>query len=118
MVAPQSHFGRIIGMVLILKTQLTQAAVGVATGDNACDLGIGRLFIGQILNAFTLSYGLRHTLVIGVHTVGRNFLNGTAGGNMVIVGIDLLPDSSVDRQIRHLDAAVVDVDLTERFLLR
>ena len=102
-------------MVLVLKAQFTQSAVGITAGNDTCDLGIGRLFIGQILNAFALSYRLRNALIIGIHTVGRNLLNRAGGGNMIVVGIDLLPDTSVDRQIRHRYAAIVDVDLAERF---
>ena len=117
-IAPQGHFGGIIGVVLILKTQLAQAAVGIAVGDDAGDLGISRLFIGQILDAFAHAYGLRNTLVVGIHTVGRDFFNRSGWGNAVIVGIDLLTDATVNRQIRHCYAAIENIDLAQRFLFR
>ena len=96
-IAPKRHLGGVVGMVFILKAQFTQATVWITTGNNACDLGIGRLFIGQILNAFAYAYGLRNSLNIGVHTIRRDFFNRSGRGDMVVVGIDLLPDSSVDR---------------------
>ena len=117
-IAPQGHFGGIVGVVLILKAQLAQAAIGIAVGDDTGDLGICRLFIGQILDAFAHPYGLGNALIIGVHAVGRDFFDRSGWSNTVIVGIDLLTDTSVDRQIRHCYAAIENIDLAQCFLFR
>ena len=117
-IAPQGHLGGIIGVVLILKTQLAQATVRIAVGDDAGDLGISRLFVGQILDAFAHAYGLRNALISGVHTVGRDFFDRSRRGDTVVVSIDLLTDASVDRQIRHCYAAIENIDLAQRLFFR
>lgn len=51
-------------------------------------------------------------------TLGRDFFDRSGWSNTVIVGIDLLTDTSVDRQIRHCYAAIENIDLAQCFLFR
>ena len=60
-----------------------------------------QLLIGmpEVLDALTGSNSLRYTLDIGVDAVRRDFFRLTVAIHIVVVGIDQLTHSAVDRQV-------------------
>ena len=117
-IAPKGHFGRVIGVVLVFKPQLAQTAVGIAVGYDSGDLGIGSLFISQILDALALGYLLRHTINIGIDAICRDLFDLSGRRHIVVIGVILLPDTAIYRQIGHRYAAIINIDLAQSFLLR
>ena len=116
-VAPQRHLGRIVGVVLVFQLQLRKAAGGIAVGDDAHDLRIVALFLGDVFDALAGAYRLRHTCCIRIDAVRGNLLCPAVGIHMVEIGIDQLTDSPVDGEVGELLLSVVDIDLAQGFLL-
>ena len=112
-VAPKSHFRGIVGVILILQLQLTQAAVRIAVCNDTHDLGIAGNILSQIFNALAFGYALGNTLGVGVDAVGGDFLCLPLAVHIVIVSVDLLTDASVDGQIGQPVAAIVNVHLAQ-----
>ena len=117
-IAPERHLGRVIALVLILKAQLAKAPSGVAVGDDADNFGIAADLFGEVLDAFALCHRLGHTLGIGVDTIRGDLFHLAIAVNVVVVGVDQLAHSAVDRQIAQRIATVIDVHLAQSFLLR
>ena len=117
-VRPERHFGRIVCLILILQLEFAQTAMGIAICNDAHDFGITADFVGEVLDALTGSNSLRYTLDIGVDAVRRDFFRLTAAIHIVVVGIDQLTHSAVDRQVTELLLAVVDVDFSKRLFDR
>ena len=116
-IAPQRHFGRIVGVIFVFQLQFRKAAGGIAVGDDTHDLRIVALFLGHILDALAGAYRLRHTRCIRIDAVGRDLLRFSVGTHMVKIGIDQLTDSPVDGEVGELLLSVVDIDLAQGFLL-
>ena len=116
-IAPERHLGRVIALVLILKAQLAKAPSGVAVGDDAHYLGIAADFLREVLDTLALGNRLRHTLGVRVDTIRRNLLRIAVAVNIVVVGVDQLTHSAIDGQIAQRIATVIDVHLTQSFLL-
>ena len=112
-IAPEGHLGGVVGLVFVVQIQLPQAAVGVAVGDDTHHLGIAGFFLGQIFDALTGAHGLGHAVLIWIHTVRRRFLGSPVVGLVKKIGINLLADRAVDREIPQLVVAVIDVDLAQ-----
>ena len=115
-IAPEGHLGGVVGLILVVQAQFPQAAVGVAIGNDAHHLGIAGLFLGQIFDALTGAHGLRHAVLIWIHTVRRRLLGSPVVGLVKKIGINLLANRAVDREIPQLVVAVIDIDLTQRGL--
>ena len=92
--------------------------MGIAICNDAHDFGITADFVGEVLDALTGSNSLRYTLDIGVDAVRRDFFRLTVAIHIVVVGIDQLTHSAVDRQVTELLLAVVDVDFSKRLFDR
>ena len=116
-IAPEGHLGGVVGVIFVLQLELTKPSGGVAVSHDAHDLGVTGLLLGQILDALAGGHRLRDALGVGIDAVSRDLFHLPGAGNIIIIGIDLLPDPPVDGQIGHCRAAVEDVHLTERLLL-
>ena len=116
-IAPQRHFSRVVGVIFVFQLQLRKAAGGIPVGDDAHDLRVAAFLLGHILDALAGSHCPRDALGVGVDAVGRNFLRSALAVHIVEIGIDQLPDASVDGEIREFLLAVVDIDFTKGFLL-
>ena len=116
-VAPQGHLGGIVCLVDILQPQGFNGLVGVAGCHDAEHLGVRVLLVGQILDAGPLGNGLGNTGGVGVHAVGGDLSGSARLIREVVVGVDLLPDPSVDGEVGHLLAVVIDIDIAQGLLL-
>ena len=117
-VAPEGHFGGVVCEVFVLQSQLSQAPVGVAVGDDAHHLGVAGPFVCKILDTLPNAHRLRNALDVGVHAVGWDLFHLSLGVLILKIGIFLGPNPAIDGQVGQLIAAVVDVHLAQCFLLR
>ena len=83
----------------------------IAVGDDAHHLGVAGLLLGQVLDALTRAYALRDSGGGGVDAVGWGLLCCSIIGFVQKVGVCLLFDCSVDREIAQFIVSIVDVDL-------
>ena len=104
-------------MILVLQLQLRKATGGVSVGDDTHDLRVVALLLSKILDALTGSDRLRDALGVGVDTVRGNFLCPALAVHIVEIGVDLLPDASVDGEVGQLLPTIVDIHFTEGFFL-
>ena len=115
-VGPERHLGGVVSLILIFQLELTQAAMGISVCNDSHNFGITADLIGEIFDALTRLDGLRHTLDIGIDAVSRDLLRLAVAIHIVVVGVDQLTHSAIDRQIAEFLTAAVDVDFVERFL--
>ena len=104
-------------MVLVFQLQLRKATGGIPVGDDAHDLRIVALFLGDVFDTLAGAYRLRDAVNIRIDAVGRNLLVFSVGIHMVEIGVDQLTDSPVDGEVRELLLSVVDIDFAQGFLL-
>ena len=116
-IAPQRHFGRIVGVIFVFQLQLRKAASGIPVGDDAHDLRVAAFFLGHVFDALAGSHRLRDALGVGVDAVGRDLLRFSVGTHIIEIGVDQFPDASVDGEVREFLLTVVDIDFTKGFLL-
>ena len=112
-IAPKSHLGRIIRLILVLKFQFTQSAMGITVGDDAHDLGVATDLFGEVFDALALRDGLGYALGVGIDAIRRDLLGVAVAVNIVVVGIDQLSHSAIDRQIAQPLTAVIDVNFAQ-----
>jgi len=117
-VVPERHFGGVKRLIFVLQAQLSQAAVGVAVGDDAHHLGVAGLFLGQIFDALAGADGLGHAVLVRVHAVRGRFLGAPIIGFVQKVGVFLFSDRAVDGEVAQLIVAVIDVHFAQGILLR
>ena len=115
-ICPQGHLGCVVGLILILKLQLTKASMGIAVGNDTDDFGIAADLLCQVLDALPFCHGLRHALGVGVDAVRRNLLRLAIAVDVVVVRIDELADSAINGKVTKLRATIVDVHFAQRFL--
>ena len=112
-VAPEGHFSGVVRLLGTVQAQRVQGTVWVAAGDSAGDLGVCGLVVRQILDAAPGGDLLGHPGGVRVDAVGRDLLGGAVRSLVVVVGVGLGPGLTVDGEIVHLLAAVVDVHLAQ-----
>ena len=116
-IAPQRHFGRIVGVIFVFQLQFRKAAGGIPVGDDAHDLRVAAFFLGHVFDTLAGGHGLRHTRCIRIDAVGRDLLRFSVGTHIIEIGVDQFPDASVDGEVREFLLTVVDIDFTKGFLL-
>ena len=115
-IAPQRHFGRIVGVIFVFQLQFRKAAGGIPVGDDAHDLRVTAFFLGDVFDTLAGGHGLRHTRCIRIDAVRGNLLRPAVGIHMVEIGIDQLTDAAIDGEIGEFLFSVVNIDLAQGFL--
>ena len=87
-ITPERHFRGVVSLIFVFKLQFTEATLRIAVCDDADDFRIAADLLGEILDALTLGYRLRHPGNVGIDTICRNLFGVAVAIHIVVVGVN------------------------------